>query len=705
MKIPTTIRTLLGIVITSLLVATATQFPSRPEGMAMEPGGSPPSKRSQLDVEIPRPKGTVLYVSPQGNDAWTGKRAEPNAAKTDGPFATLVRARDAIRSMQASKRKPVTVYVRGGVYALRAPLDLLPEDSGTAKCPITYAAYPGEKVILSGGRTIPGWKKAAEGAPGTGGELWTAQVPGVKEGEWYFHQLFVNGQRRQRARSPNTGFYHADGIFQAGNPTRFKFHPGDIHAAWVEQGDVEVVSLQKWAEFRMPLKAVDPATNTATLSTQRQEFGDDKEARYWVENAADALDAPGEWFLDRRTGTLSYLALPGEDVSRAEFVAPFLTQLIHMEGKERTPEFVHDIVLRGLTFAYTDWSLPAKGYVDMQAAYDIPAAVEMRRARHCRIEQSTFIHLGQYAIHIWKASHDNQLVGNEMTDLGAGGVKVGGWFLPETEEMATSGTLVSQNYIHNIGIVYPAAVGVWIGQSNGNTIAHNEIADTYYTAISLGWTWGYGPTAAHDNHIEFNNLYNIGRGLLSDMGCIYSLGIQPGSVERNNLCHDVSRYAYGGWGIYTDEGSSQITIENNLVYRTQDGGFHQHYGRENIVRNNIFALGQMGQIQRSRQEDHVSFTFEHNIVYWNQGKLLQGTWKNDQFHLDYNLYWQAAGQPIQFVKESLTDWQKHGQDVHSLVADPLFADPEHGDFTLKPGSPAAKIGFQPIDMSQMGRTK
>jgi parallel beta-helix repeat protein len=705
MKIPTTIRTVFGIVITSLLFAAATQFPSRPEGMAMEPGGSPPSKRLQLDVEIPRPKGTVLYVSPQGNDAWSGKRAEPNAAKTDGPFATLVHARDVIRSMQSGKRKPITVYVRGGVYPLSAPLVFLPEDSGTAKCPITYAAYPGEKVILSGGRTITGWKKGAEGAPGSGGELWTAQVPGVKEGEWYFHQLFVNGQRRQRARSPNTGFYHADGIFQSGNPTRFKFHPGDIHAAWVEQGDVEVVSLQKWAEFRMPLKAVDPATNTATLSTQRQEFGDDKEARYWVENAADALDAPGEWYLDRRTGTVSYLALPGEDVSRAEIVAPFLTQLVRMEGKERTPEFVHDIVLRGLTFAYTDWSLPAKGYVDMQAAYDIPAAVELRRARQCRIEHSTFVHLGQYAIHIWKASHDNQVLGNEMTDLGAGGVKVGGWFLPETEEMATSGTMVSENYIHNIGIVYPAAVGVWIGQSNGNTIAHNEIADTYYTAISLGWTWGYGPTAAHDNHIEFNNLYNIGRGLLSDMGCIYSLGVQPGSVERNNLCHDVTRYAYGGWGIYTDEGSSQITIENNIAYRTQDGGFHQHYGRENIVRNNIFALGQMGQIQRTRQEDHVSFTFEHNIVYWTQGKLLQGTWKDDHFHLDYNLYWQAAGQPIQFVKESLTDWQKHGQDVHSLVADPLFADPEHGDFTLKPGSPAAKIGFQPIDMSQMGRTK
>ncbi len=145
-------------------------------------------------------------------------------------------------------------------------------------------------------------------------------------------------------------------------------------------------------------EAVDPATNTATLSSARQEFGDDKDARYWVENAADALDAPGEWFLDRRSGTLSYLALPGEDVAQAQFVAPLLPQLIRLEGKMETGEFVHDIVLRGLTLAYADWPLPPKGYVDMQAAYDIPAAVELVGARHCRIEQCNFVHLGQYAL-------------------------------------------------------------------------------------------------------------------------------------------------------------------------------------------------------------------------------------------------------------------------------------------------------------------
>ena len=652
-------------------------------------------------------KEEVLYVSRQGNDAWSGRLPEPNAAKTDGPFATLERARNAIRSMRArtALRTAVSVYLRGGVYALSTPFILLPQDSGTPEAPVTYASYRGEKVILSGGRRITGWQKKLAAVSGHDGltEIWTAPVPGVKEGEWYFHQLFVNGERRQRARAPNTGFYHADGQFLPGDPCRFKFHPGDIHPAWAEQGEVEVVGLEKWAEFRLPITAVDAAVDTATLAAARQEFGDDKDARYWVENAADALDAAGEWCLDRRTGTLSYLATRGEDVSRAEIFASFLPQLIRLEGNEESNEPVHDIILRGFTLAHTDWQLPAKGYADMQAAYDIPAALELRCARNCRIERCTFAHLGQYALEIHHGSQDDKVLESEMTDLGAGGVKIGDPEIPKDTAQTASGIVVSENYIHNIGIVYPAAVGVWIGQSSGNTVAHNEIADTYYTAVSLGWTWGYGPTAAHDNHIEFNDLHNLGRGLLSDMGCIYSLGVQPGTVERNNLCHDVTRYDYGGWGIYTDEGSSQILIENNVVYRTQDGGFHQHYGRENIVRNNIFALGEQAQIRRTREETHRSFTFEHNIVYWEKGKLLDGAWSNGQFLFDHNLYWQAGGQPIEFGKDPMVEWRERGQDTNSLLADPLFRDPAHGDFTLKPGSPAAKIGFQPIDIRRIGR--
>ena len=256
------------------------------------------------------------------------------------------------------------------------------------------------------------------------------------------------------------------------------------------------------------------------------------------------------------------------------------------------------------------------------------------------------------------------MVGNEMTDLCAGGVKMGDPEIPKSDEQATKGIEISNNHIHNIGIVYIAATGVWIGQSSGNTVAHNEVSDTYQIGISLGWTWGYGPSAAHDNKIEYNNIYNIGRGFLSDMGCIYSLGVQPGTVERYNLCHDVSREenGYGGWGIYTDEGSSQILIENNVVYRTEDAGFHQHYGRENIVRNNIFALGQESELRRTRKEANLNFTFEHNIIYWKEGELLNGDWSTpNQFHLDYNLYYLAGGQPIRLVKNRWKNGRRAGK--------------------------------------------
>ena len=162
------------------------------------------------------------------------------------------------------------------------------------------------------------------------------------------------------------------------------------------------------------------------------------------------------------------------------------------------------------------------------------------------------------------------------------------------------------------------------------------------------------------------------------------------------------------WNKYAQERAREDAEIANIPNKVQRIGhmlLNQHYGRENMVQNNIFAFGQEAQIQRTREEPHRSFTFEHNIVYWKQGKLLQGNWKDNQFQLDYNLYWPASGQTIQFGNESLEEWQKRGQDAHSLVEDPLFADPDHGNFALKAGSPAAKIGFEPIDTSQIGRTK
>jgi hypothetical protein len=186
------------------------------------------------------------------------------------------------------------------------------------------------------------------------------------------------------------------------------------------------------------------------------------------------------------------------------------------------------------------------------------------------------------------------------------------------------------------------------------------------------------------------------------MGGIYTLGKQPGTVIRNNLWHDIAGLRYGGWGIYFDEGTSDAVAENNLVYRTTHGGFHQHYGKDNIVRNNIFAFGRDCQIRRSRPEDHLSFSFEHNIVYWNQGELFEGDLNDNNFRFDSNLYFRTDGKPVTCAQWSWADWQKRGQDVHSLVADPLFAAPDRGDFKVRAGSPALGLGFKPFDLRDVG---
>ena len=186
------------------------------------------------------------------------------------------------------------------------------------------------------------------------------------------------------------------------------------------------------------------------------------------------------------------------------------------------------------------------------------------------------------------------------------------------------------------------------------------------------------------------------------MGGFYTLGVSPGTRIANNVFHDVYSYSYGGWGMYTDEGSSHITMENNVVYNTKTGGFHQHYGRENVIRNNVLAFSKAGQVIRSREEEHVSFTFERNIVLVDNALPLGGRWTNGNFKLDSNLYWNTTDEEMDFSEWSFEDWQDEGHDAHSLVADPLFVDVKRYDFRVKPGSPAFKLGFKDIDTSEVG---
>jgi hypothetical protein len=395
--------------------------------------------------------------------------------------------------------------------------------------------------------------------------------------------------------------------------------------------------------------------------------------------------------------------MPGETMKRADVVAPRLRHLVRFEGDPESGKFVDHIRLRGLSFQHADWSIKDKGMADGQAAVFLGAAVMARGARHCAIERCEIAHVGEYGLWLGAGCKDNRVFRCHIHDLGGGGIKLGETRSPKGEADAAERNVVDNCFIHDTGHMFPAGIGVWIGRSSYNRVSHNEICDLDYTGVSVGWSWGYAPSSANHNVIEHNHVHHIGRGVLGDMGGIYTLGISPGTVIRNNVFHDIySPGIGGGTGIYPDEGSSNLLIENNIVYNTEFGCFSQHYGRENIVRNNIWAFSRHGEVTRHRQEKHSSFTFERNIVYSTNGTVLWGNWSNGNYTMDHNLYWDASTTEPDFDGLDLEDWQALGRDKSSIIADPMFVAPEKLDFRLKPGSPASKIGFKPFDASKVG---
>jgi hypothetical protein len=646
----------------------------------------------------------TIYVSPLGNDSWSGRLASSTANEDDGPFASLSHAMQTARKARQAGvgEDGITIILRGGNYFLSEPLVLTPEDSGVStKAPFTIEAYQDEKPVLHSGQLITGWKKSAA-RPG----VWKAEVPSVRNGQWYFRSLFVNGLRATRARTPNAGFFRMVGKRFHDNPVQFKFKPGDLRPEWAENDDVELIAFEKWTDFRQHIRKINVVENVLTLSGSAKPHTREIEARYFVENTSDALDTPGEWYLDRKTGVVSYMPREGEDLANVEVIAPRLHELVRLQGDFTTKKAVHHVVLRKLTFRFTDWTMTDEGYYDRQAAVDVAGDLVAEGATDCVVEDCTFSQLAGYAMDFGKGCQHNRIVGNEIVDIGAGGVRLGETAKRIDRFELNHSNVVTDNHIHEVGVIYSPAVGVLILQSSRNRIAHNHIHHLFYSAVSVGWTWGYQESPCYENVVEFNYIHDIGQNMLSDMGGIYTLGPQHGTLIRNNLIQDVEPFTYGGWGLYTDAGSTDIVLENNVVYYTKSGGFHQNYGRNNVVRNNLFAFGRENQLMRTLEETHVSFFFTNNIVYFDSGNLLGGNWKNDHFVMNWNLYFDARPNfkpdELKFEGASLAEWHRRGHEEHSLIADPEFVAPEKNDFRLKPTSPAFKLGFKPIDLSTVG---
>ncbi len=608
----------------------------------------------------------------------------------DDPAQALDRLRE-LRA--ASPGEPGELVFLDGTHRISAPLVLTPADSGTKEMPFRLVAAPGAKPVISGGRRIEGFSIDADGR-------WHAKVEGPS-----FEQLWVDGRRAVRAREPDEGFIRMKEVREA--------KLGDDQARQtvtlppvaleplrdLEADDfarVQMLAYHKWDNTRRFPDRIEGDTLITHGKPMKPWNRWDAKTGVIFENFPAALDEPGEWFLSREGG-LTCLPRQGEDPATSDVVAPVTERLFVIQGRADAP--VKHVAIEGLAFRHAGWTCPPEGFEPAQAAAPIEAVIQIDHAESVTFAGCEIAHTGTYGIWFRDGCRGCRVGRSYLHDLGAGGVRIGSIHLGRD----TGGNTVEDCIVRDGGKVFPCAVGVWIGHSPDNRVVHNEISHFAYTGVSVGWRWGYGESEAKRNRIDFNHIHHIGDGRLSDMGGIYTLGPSQGTTLRHNHIHDIVSYTYGGWGLYNDEGSTGILLENNLVHRTTTGGYHQHYGRENVIRNNIFAFARKAQLQFTRPEEHLSFRFTGNIVLWDEGPLWSGGARGrGRIECDDNVYWRPDGGPITCFGMSFDEWREKGHDRHSVVADPGFVDPAGGDFHFKNEAAAKRIGFRPFDPDAAG---
>lgn len=658
---------------------------------------SPESALITLNVEAD------LYVSPAGRDSWSGRLPEPSADEQDGPLASIDEARSRvalIRRIDANRSRPIVVAIRGGIYDLKRPLVLGPDDSGTAKSPTIFRAFRAEKPMISGGMRL------SKGIVGPGG-VWSYAFSGEFLPVDLLTELFINGQRRYRPRLPERGFFLVQGGLEK---DALGFSPLELDLKDVQSTGLEAVLLHDWSASRIRVKQINgEAIQLVAEPWQKPRIGD----RFYLDNVGPTWARSGQFYVDRANQLLRYLPRPGEDVYSSAVVISRLERLLVLKGDLKRHRWVHDLVFEGLAFEFAAYRLPLEGNSMPQGEIGVGAAIDVVGARRIVFDRITVEHVGGYGIAFGEGCEDDSVLHSVLTDLGAGGIKIGHagsatWDevkeSPRDPELAVSGISVSDSIIRHGGRIHVGGIGVWIGNSGRNSILRNEVSDFYQTGISVGWTWGYAQNYAAQNDIGFNYIHDIGQGVTSDLGGIYTLGVQRGTVIHDNLVVDVKCFSYGGWGLYADEGSSYIIFEHNIVIRAQSAGFFQHYGRENIVRENIFVDGGLAQIEGAAPEDWTSFYFYRNIVYSTDATpILAGCIQADlpcnvKLAMDENIYWNAQNKTDVFPRNrTLGDWFAVSKlDKHSSFADPGMLKTDSSGFVFLPNLVASQMGWVPV---------
>jgi hypothetical protein len=540
----------------------------------------------------------TLYVSPTGNDE--------NPGSQDKPFASIDAARRAVQKLNANMTDNIVVEISGGTYQVADTIRFDARDSGTNGHHVVYRAKAGQEVVLSGGTEI------SNGQPDVDGR-WQAAT-NIDN----FRQLYVDGQRAVRARGPelNSRVVATDELEFPGL-SEFELYGDDGYkttsanmADWKNQGDVEFCYYDSWSHSRCKVVGIKRDGDVAIVTMLQPHFlhargkeGVHVDLPSYLENAMELLDEPGEWYLDRSSDTVYYLPKPGQDLTKSKIVVPNVERLVELRGTLDEP--VENIQFVGITFADATWLRPSEiGLVDVQANFAIdwenpmrrsfgilahhnelrksPANIVCHKSNGLRFERCTFTRLGGAGIDLEFGAQNNEIVGCHFFDISGSAIQIGDVLTddhhPDDDRKVVRNNVVANNYIHDCGVEYMSAVGVFAGYTDGTVIAHNEICRMPYSSISVGWGWGeedagggsnelYMPfkystaTPSGNNRIEYNHLHHISQKM-GDGGGVYTLGNMAGTVIRGNYIHDNKQF-FGG--IYLDMGSGFIEVTGNVV--------------------------------------------------------------------------------------------------------------------------------------------
>ncbi|HIA46522.1 MAG TPA: hypothetical protein EYN96_00785 [Candidatus Hydrogenedentes bacterium] len=543
---------------------------------------------------------------------------DKNPGTQSAPFATIQHAQTTVRQQITDRlNSDLTVWIHQGNYELEAPLHFTPQDSGTREHSIAYVGVPNESVTLSGGEEVSNWTRI-------GNNQWVTTLAEVANGTWTFRQLFADGKRLPRGRYPN-----------APEILRVKSVSEDVKTIAITTPDpipdlanqnAELVMYQNWSISRVGI--VSSTEYSVLVANPMGWIGHGPATTAspgkptYLEHALAFVDVPGEWYLDYKTGLLTYQAAPDEDPNARTFIAPRSEQLIIIEGTKNSP--VRNLHFKNVTFSHTSWHRPQFGYLGIQAGHHgtavpepthvLPAAIEFTYARDCSIRSCKILHTGAGGIVLGVGCRQNTIGACELTDIGANAVMVGwrtkgsvtgevrgedfhlsgDWTDPE--DAPTENEIIG-NTIERPGAINHGCVAVFDAFARATRIAHNVIHDTPYTGISVGFRWNESETSQRDTTIEYNHVYDTMK-MLTDGGCLYTLGYQPGTIIRGNTFHDAHRseFAHGGApnnGIFFDQSSKGFHVEGNTIYNTSGNPirFNQTKPDNMTWKDNAFGTG------------------------------------------------------------------------------------------------------------------